>query len=332
MAVRSDLPLLRAVLDKALANISEDERRAIAKTWIRLEPPIWWKNPAFRLVAGSVLGTLASIILITLAWNRALSRKVRLRTLALEEAHQRLMQSAKLESVGTLAAGVAHEVKNPLAIIQMGVDFLAAEVPKDSDAALVISDMEDAIHRADGIIKGLLDFSREKKLDMRKTDLNEVVRESLMLVNYELSHHNITVEEALSSALPAIKADPDKLKQVFINLFINAIQSMKRDGKLRVSSEVRRLKKGTDKGLNETGRFGSGDRVIIIKVEDTGQGIDPGKVGKVFDPFFTTKPVGQGTGLGLSVSRTIVELHEGVISLRNRDGGGATVALMFKTA
>jgi signal transduction histidine kinase len=332
MAVRSDWPVLRDLLSKALANISEEERRAIADTWIRLEPTAWWMNPAFQLAAWSVLGSLSVIILATLAWNRALARKVRLRTLALEEAHQRLLQSAKLESVGRLAAGVAHEVKNPLAIIQMGVDFLGADVTKESAAASVIRDMEDAIHRADGIIKGLLDFSREKKLVLCKTDLNEVVRDSLMLVNYELSHHNVTIEEALDPNLPAINADPDKLKQVFINLFMNAIQAMGRDGKLRVSSEARRLKAGAGQKSDGNGKFGLGDRVIIIKVEDTGPGIDPAKVGKVFDPFFTTKPVGQGTGLGLSVSRTIVELHGGVISLRNRDGGGASAVLMFKTA
>ena len=330
MAVRSDLPILRALLDKALANISEEEKQAITKKWIHLEPPIWWKNPTFRLVAWSVSGVLTGVILVALAWNRTLARKVRQRTLELEEAHQRLMQSAKLESVGRLAAGVAHEVKNPLAILQMGVEFLGAELPKESDAGAVIRDMEEAIQRADGVIKGLLDFSREKKLDMRKTDLNQVVRDSLKLVHYELGHHNISTEEDLNPELPPINADPDKLKQVFINLFMNAIHAMKCDGKLRVTSEVKRLKKAADGG-KATGKFRPGGRVIVIKVEDNGTGIEPAKVGNVFDPFFTTKPVGQGTGLGLSVSRTIVELHGGTISLNNRDGGGASVVLMFKT-
>jgi signal transduction histidine kinase len=332
MAVRSDWPVLRGLLDKTLANISEDERLAISKKWIHLEKPAWWKDPAFRLMTFSVVGAMLTVILATLAWNRTLARKVRLRTLALEEVHLRLMQSAKLESVGRLAAGVAHEVKNPLAIIQMGVDFLGADVPVESDAGAVIRDMEDAIQRADGVIKGLLDFSREKKLDIRKTNLNEVILDSLKLVSYELSHHNITVVEALSTALPPIYADPDKLKQVFINLFMNAIQAMGQNGKLRVASEARRLNKNDLNEANIGGKFSPGDRVIILKVEDTGPGIDPASADKIFDPFFTTKSVGQGTGLGLSVSRTIVELHEGVISLRNRDGGGASVVVIFKIA
>ena len=330
MAVRHDLPLLRSALNKALTDISDEDKQAIAKHWISLEPPPLWKNPTVRLVGLSVLGGLTAILLMTLIWNRALAKKVRLRTVALEEAHQRLMQSAKLESVGRLAAGVAHEVKNPLAIIQMGVDFFAAEVPQDSAAGEVVRDMEDAVQRADGVIKGLLDFSREKKLDMREINLNEVVRESLKLVNYELNHHNIILEEALAPTLPTMSADPDKLKQVFINLFMNAIQAMGRDGKLSVESLVRRVNKKAKESANGSGKLKPGDRVIVVKVEDTGPGIDPAKVDKVFDPFFTTKPLGQGTGLGLSVSRTIVELHDGIISLRNRDGGGASVELMFK--
>lgn len=330
MAVRSDWPILRNVLDKALVSITEDERRAIAKKWIHLENPAWWNNPTFRLMALCVFGALIAFILATLAWNRALTRKVRLRTLALEEAHLRLMQSAKLESIGRLAAGVAHEVKNPLAIIQMGVDFLSADIREDTDAAMVVRDMEDAIHRADAIVKGLLDFSRDKKLDMRKTGLNEVVKDSLKLVNYELSSHNITVEEALSPSLPSINADPDKLKQVFINLFINAIQAMGHDGTLRVTSMATRLKKTSITEANGSVKLSPGDRVVIFTVDDNGPGIDPAKVGKVFDPFFTTKPLGQGTGLGLSVSRTIVELHDGIINLRNREGGGASAVLTFK--
>jgi len=331
MAVRNDWPMLRDLLNKALANLTEDEKRVIETSWMQLPLPAWWRNPTYRLAALGSLGTLLAIIFATLAWNRALAHRVRSRTLALEEAHLRLMQSAKLESVGQLAAGVAHEVKNPLAIIQMGVDYLAADIPKESDAGAVIADMEDAIQRADTVIKGLLDFSRERKLDMHPTDLNDVLRDSLKLVQHELIQHNINVEDCLAPTLPKINADPSKLEQVFINLFMNAIQAMGHDGKLTVTSEVGKLRQLSDLPSNGWAKFAASDSMIRLKVEDNGPGIDPPKVGKVFDPFFTTKPVGQGTGLGLSVSRTIVELHEGTISLRNRDGGGASVVLLFKT-
>jgi len=274
---------------------------------------------------------LLTLIIVTLAWNRALAHKVRARTLALEEAHLRLVQSAKLESIGRLAAGIAHEVKNPLAIIQMGLDYLAADIPKEGEGHAVIADMEDAVQRADTVIKGLLDFAREKKLDMRPTDLNEVLKASLKLVHHELIQYNITVQESLAPDLPKINADPNKLEQVFINLFMNAIQAMGRDGKLTVTSEAGKLKQLVDLPSHDKSKFTASDSLIRLKVEDTGPGIDPTKLGKVFDPFFTTKPAGEGTGLGLSVSRAIVELHQGTISLRNRDSGGASVVLLFKT-
>ncbi len=332
MGVRRDWPILRQLLDKALSSISVEEKQAITRGWIHLEPPPLWKNPKLRLIALTVLAALIGIILAILVWNRTLTRKVRLRTQALEEAHLRLMQSAKLESVGRLAAGVAHEVKNPLAIIQMGVDYLYGEFPKESEACQVIKDMEDAVQRADGVVKGLLNFSHEKKLSKRQTDLNDVLRDSLKLVQFELNHHNISVEEKLAQELPTINADPDKLKQVFINLFMNAIQAMGREGKLELTSECFRLRKEGDALHLANGKFRPGERVVVIKVDDNGTGIEPEKVEKVFDPFFTTKPVGQGTGLGLSVSRNIIELHGGAINLCNREGGGASVVLIFKTA
>jgi signal transduction histidine kinase len=330
MGVRKDWPMLRNLLDKALASLTEAEKQTIKDDWVRLTPMSWWRNPTYRTAALTVLTALLAIIVTTLAWNRILAHQVRARTEALEDAHLQLIQAAKLESIGRLAAGVAHEVKNPLAILQMGMDYLAADLPQDSDARPVIADMEDAIQRADTVVKGLLDFSRDRKLDTHPTDLNEVLRDSLKLVRHELTQHNIAVTEALAPKLPAIHADPNKLKQVFINLFMNAVQAMGHNGQLMVSSKLGRVRQFADLPANAKARFAAGERVIRIDVQDTGPGVDPAKLATVFDPFVTTKPVGQGTGLGLSVSRTIVDLHEGTISLRNRDGGGASLVLIFK--
>jgi signal transduction histidine kinase len=212
----------------------------------------------------------------------------------------------------------------------MGIDYLAADLPQDSDVRPVIADMEDAIQRADTVVKGLLDFSRDREMDMHPTDLNEVLRDSLKLVHHELTQHDIAVTEALAPKLPTIHADPNKLKQVFINLFMNAVQAMGHDGQLMISSKLGRVRQFADLPANAKTRFAARERVIRIDVQDTGPGVDPAKLATVFDPFVTTKPVGQGTGLGLSVSRTIVDLHEGTISLRNRDGGGASLVLIFK--
>lgn len=329
MAVRNDWPMLRGLLNKALANLSEEEKRAIDANWAQTPLFAWWHNRTYQLTAIAVAGIAMTLFLAILASNRVLVRKVRERTQELEEAQLRLIQSAKLESVGKLAAGVAHEVKNPLAIIQLGLDYLAADTAKESEGGEVIADMQNAVQRADNVVKALLDFSREKKLDLRPVDLNEILRTSLKLVHHELVRHDIQVVESLEPNLPRIKGDPNKLEQVFINLFMNAVQAMGREGTLSVATDFGKLKQLGEAPSVYRAKFAPSSRVVRLRVKDTGSGIDPAKLGKVFDPFFTTKPVGQGTGLGLSVSRTIVDLHDGVISLRNLAGGGVGVVLLF---
>ncbi len=249
---------------------------------------------------------------------------------ALKDAQQQLVHAAKLESVGRLSAGVAHEVKNPLAIIQLGVDFLSGAVADDDGARAVLDDIEDAVRRADAVVKGLLDFSREKKPDMARLNLNEVIRDSLAMVRHELTLHNIQLVIGLSEELAVVELDRDKMQQVFINLFMNATQAMVRDGTLTVTTICKPLAQEDLQGANDSERFDLGEVVVICCVEDTGPGIPESKVDKVFDPFFTTKPVGQGTGLGLSVTRNIIELHGGTIHIENQAESGVKVTLKLK--
>ena len=245
----------------------------------------------------------------------------------LGDAQMRLIQAAKLESVGRLAAGVAHEVKNPLAVIQLGVDFMAGAAPDDDTISEVVRDMEEAVERADSVIKGLLDFSRESTLTLQAGDINQVIEHALHLVDHELTQHNIRLEKQLEKSTGTIELDSNKLQQVFINVFMNAIQAMGRGGVLTVTSRVRRLKNPEEAGLDGE-RFGAGEQVVQVEVLDTGCGIADEAM--VFDPFYTTKPTGQGTGLGLSVTRKIIDLHKGMISIRNREEGGAVVFITLK--
>jgi len=247
----------------------------------------------------------------------------------LQAAQARLIQAAKLESVGRLAAGVAHEVKNPLAVMQMGVEFLQREI-ENPESKEVLADMDNAVHRADGVIKGLLDFSREKRLDLQNGDLNEILRSSLQMVRHELKKRGIRVEQHLNNELPAIPLDVDKLRQVFINLAINAAHAMDKDGILTVTTDLRRLTDGSGLERDHAHRFNSGDTALWVELADTGPGLSDEQQQRIFDPFFTTKEVGEGTGLGLSVSRNIVELHHGSIDIRNRPEGGASAVLLFK--
>jgi two-component system, LuxR family, sensor kinase FixL len=248
----------------------------------------------------------------------------------LRQAQMQLFQAAKLESVGRLAAGVAHEVKNPLAIIQLGLDYLEASLEHDPVATEVRHDMLHAVLRADTVVRGLLDFSRERTLDLRPQAINRILEESLKLVRHELTQRNIKLETALSEGLPDRRFDTDKMQQVFLNIFMNAMHAMEHGGVLRVSSALIEVDDADLGSHAQDAGFSAGDRLIRIVIEDSGPGIKPEDLSKLFDPYFTTKRQGEGTGLGLSVTRNIVTLHEGSIDLDNRGGGGASAVLLFK--
>jgi signal transduction histidine kinase len=329
-AIRNDWPELQTILEKALASLTFEEKEAIRAKWMTLEVAGFWRNPVFWY---STLGAVALLLLLlsgTMVWNRMLKQRVELRTRELQSAQMKLIQAEKMESIGRLAAGVAHEVKNPLAIIQMGADFLSQELPNDKTTGEVIKDIDDAVHRADTVIRGLLDFSRDKKLERTAGSINEVITSSLRLVGHEMRQRQIEVKTLLADHLPQLELDTSKLQQVFINLFMNAAHAMERDGVLRVTTQLKTLNDEADLSRDNENRFKQGETVLWVEVRDTGPGIIDKDSSKIFDPFYTTKPVGEGTGLGLSVSRNIINLHQGSIDIRNHKEGGASVVMMFQ--
>jgi len=252
----------------------------------------------------------------------------------LKAAQFQLIQAEKMQSVGRLAAGVAHEVKNPLAILGMGIEYLSANLPSpDPNVALILNDMKEAIRRADLIILGLLDFSVPRALDLHAEDLSVVIEQSLALVRHELTAVPIALVKHLARNLPPVWLDKNKIKQVFVNILTNATHAMPAGGTLTVKTYARQLQPeeiGADAGSRLADRFRAGDTVVVTEVIDTGTGISEEKLAQIFDPFFTTKPTGKGTGLGLTVTRKIVELHGGSIDIRNRKEGGVLVTILFK--
>lgn len=252
----------------------------------------------------------------------------------LKSAQFQLIQAEKMQSIGRLAAGVAHEVKNPLGILRMGVDYLAKNLDsRDENVGLILDDMGEAIRRADAIILGLLDFSVPHALDAEPEDLNRVIDESLLLVRHLASEAGVRIDRGLDPALPAVRLDRNKIKQVLVNVLTNAIHAMPQGGTLTVRTSSRRLAAeeiGHDAGSRLADRFRAGETVVVAEVLDTGCGIPEDKLRHVFDPFFTTKETGKGTGLGLTVTRKIVELHGGSIELKNRKEGGVQATLLFK--
>jgi PAS domain S-box-containing protein len=247
---------------------------------------------------------------------------------ALLQAHESLAEADRLESVGRLAAGVAHEVKNPLTIIRLGTDYLAKQASQEGNRE-VFDDVRAAIDRADEVIRDLLDFSRQKPFAPRPANIDEVIDNAINLVRYEIDRRNITIVRNRDDPMPAIFADPDRLLQVFINLLTNAAQAIGRDGSIEIVTRSIRLSEG-DLEQAETSMLKVGEPVISIDIRDTGPGISAEHEKKLFEPFFTTKPVGEGSGLGLAVSRSIAIMHRGSIRISNRPEGGASALLILR--
>ncbi|MEP2775795.1 MAG: PAS domain-containing protein [Luteolibacter sp.] len=251
----------------------------------------------------------------------------------LTKAHEQLIQAEKMESVGRLAAGVAHEVKNPLAMIGMGLELLARRLPEDDvKGKETIERMKRGIDRAKKIVRGLVDYSSDRRLEFVHINPNVLISESLELVEYQLNQAGIEIDYAENPELPEVEADQTKIEQVLVNLFINAMHSMERGGKLTVKVELLSMSNvAHDEGSRQRVRKREGDRMVKITVMDTGKGIPEEALGKLFDPFFTTKATGKGTGLGLTVARKITDLHGGELTLANRsDGKGAMATLTLR--
>jgi len=248
-----------------------------------------------------------------------------------KQAQLQLVQAAKLESIGRLAAGVAHEVKNPLAVILFAVDYLSdAIAAPDADTLTALKDAREAVMRADSVIRGLLDFSTATELSPTDQDVNDVIQRSLGLVRHALTKAHVFPVEELEENLPLALLDRNKIEQVFVNLMINAIDAMPSGGTLIVRTRRDRLTEvGEGVGLRRTDPFQVGQSIIVVEIEDTGTGIDKTAGARLFDPFFTTKPPGKGTGLGLAVCKSIVALHGGTIRIANRAEGGARATVVF---
>ncbi len=254
----------------------------------------------------------------------------------LRATQMQLIQAEKMESVGRLAAGVAHEVKNPLARIAMGLEYLDSGIdPEDPNVPIVIQRMEDAVQRAESIISGLLNYASNRVLGMEEIAPEALVRGALLLVDHELKAHSVEVEVVSDDPLPNIRVDKAKMEQALINLLTNAVHAMHdidRQPKLRLRISTAELEdRHRNIGARTADHLRPGDRVVVIEINDAGKGISNESLGKIFDPFFTTKPTGAGTGLGLTVVRKIIDLHEGLITIENRqDAEGARASIYLK--
>jgi two-component system, NtrC family, sensor kinase len=218
------------------------------------------------------------------------------------ELEQRLVQADKLSSIGLLAAGVAHEVNTPLAVISTYAQMLAKQVANDDQKSILLDKIAKQTFRASEIVNSLLNFSRTSTTSFGDVDLNKVVRETMSLLEHQIQKVGVEVNLDLAGGLPPVHGNAGKLQQVFLNLFLNARDAMDGGGVLSVRTWAEE----------------SGARV---DVSDTGHGIPPEHIQRIYDPFFTTKGSRKGTGMGLAVTYGIVQEHKGSIEVSSRQGG-----------
>jgi PAS domain S-box-containing protein len=229
-----------------------------------------------------------------------------------EQLEERERLRDRLAAVGEMAAVIAHEVKNPLAGIEVMAGLLRRKMPDAPDAQVVLSDIINEAKMANAIVQEVLDFVRPIRLQVEHTVIADAVHGAIQLADTKARRGNVAVNVTLAEGLPQINADQHQLTQVFTNLLMNAYEAMGGAGHVTVSADLVRLEDG-----------GEGRDAVLVEFTDDGPGIPQDVAEKVFDPFFTTKA--QGSGLGLAIVRKIVDAHDGRIDLRTSPGQGTTI-------
>ncbi len=265
------------------------------------ERRISWNTTLLRDEKGDIIGTLSI--------GEDITDKLKLQ--------QQMIDNEKARTIAQLAGGVAHEVKNPLAVLLQGLEYFIRQIDFGDNKIIpaILKDMQHAVLRADSIIKGLLDLSRPPQMSLKPENINPILENSYLLLKNNFDRRHIRLEWKLDPALPMVVVDKEKLLQVFINLFNNASEAMSQGG-------------GVITVCTSTVKSEGGHCVVTV-IEDTGSGIPPDVMSRIFDPFFTTKRGQGGTGLGLPIVKNIMQLHGGTIEIRNRKEGGAHVRLEF---
>lgn len=246
--------------------------------------------------------------------GRTLEKKVEERTRELTQIQASLIQSEKLASLGKLAAGIAHEINNPLGGILIYSHLLLEDTPKDNENHETLKKIVKETTRCKDIVKGLLEFARPKEPEMSPVFINELLDRSLSIMEGQAIFQNIEIRREYGTDLPEIIADGSQLQQVFMNIILNAAEAMGESGTLTLRTRVSKT-----------------DRTLDIQFQDTGPGIEAKNIKRLFEPFFTTKEVGKGTGLGLAISYSIVRKHGGTIMVNSSVDRGSLFTVKIPT-
>lgn len=274
----------------------------------------------------------------------------------LAETQEELIRTEKLASIGRFAAGVAHEVGNPLGAILGYTNILKREGIDHEEAKDYMERIEGEIERINKIVRELLNFARPSKIEIRDVEINKIIENTLSLLSYQKDFKNVDTKLELQPELPMVKGDESQLSQVFINIILNAVDAMPNGGVLHIQTGghvIEDLKEDWPRRVYPSRRendpiecdyshlrryrpfsttltrFSRGDRLVTVRISDTGNGIKKGNLENIFDPFFTTKAPDKGTGLGLSISLKIVESLGGEIRVQSEEGRGTSFEIYF---
>jgi signal transduction histidine kinase len=238
----------------------------------------------------------------------------------LKDTQEQLIHSEKLASIGTLAAGVAHEINNPLDGIQNCIRSILQEPDDKKKAGHYLGLIQEGLNRIENIVRKLLDFARPSELKMEYMQVNDLLGNSLELVAHRFNNPGIKLNKDFAGNLPLYRGDSHYLQQVFLNIILNALDAMPAGGALTVKTSL---------AQNAPGGVSLPNTRIEVAVSDTGCGIPQENLSKIFDPFFTTKGVGEGTGLGLAVCTGIIKEHRGEIKVKSAVGKGSTFTVLL---
>ena len=252
----------------------------------------------------------------------------------LKITQDQLIQAEKLNAIGRLASGVAHEVRNPLAIITHGIVYVLSRIsPKEKDIIKAMASIKESAARADGIVNSLLDFSKATAVKLNPEFIDEVLGESLALIKTRTKAKNIDILKEIRDDVPKVLIDKNRIEQVFINVFLNAMQAMEEGGRIIIRCRAVRMR-GPIEGVGRRAEdnFKIDEEAVMVEIEDTGYGIPKENMDKIEEPFFTTKGPKEGTGLGLSVCKNIIMMHKGLMNIQSEPGRGTKVTLYLKAA
>ncbi len=247
--------------------------------------------------------------LLSASFNE-MSRKMARDIDQLKQLNEKLLRTEKLAAMGTLSAGVAHEVNNPLASISSLIQMISKDQDLNENTKEKLKLIETQISRISRVTKDMMDFARVRPAAKSAVNLNKVIEKSLRLASFDKSFQNLKLEKTLAENLPKVFADSDQLEQVFLNLFFNARDTMPQGGNLSIRTKPV-------------------ENMILTEITDNGAGINEGDLKKIFDPFFSTKSSGTGIGLGLAVCYGIVTAHNGRIEVSNNNGNGTTFSVFL---